>query len=471
MKKFSTLFLITLLTGSLSAQFSFQNVTLLSNWMNPSTPAEPTYGIKYNGIWGWVDPQDNKEYAIIGSSDGVYFIDVSIPTAPVVRDFVAGRRNMCIWREIKTYQNYCYMVSDDAPPNSLQIVDLSYLPDSVNVVYDDNTIIDRSHTIFIDGNKLYCGIPKGPAVGGASKLAVFSLANPINPTLLRKIEQDDPNADNCHDMFVRNDTVYASMSFTGLFVYKFNTSNNTFVPITTLTNYPGQGYNHSSSLTPDGNTLIMLDEVPTNLPCKSVDVSNLPNISVLQTFRSTTNTIATPHNPFVVDNNRVVISYYQDGVQIFDISNPSNVVRTGYFDTNPTDGSGLPNPNYSGCWGAYVELPSGIIIASDMQLGLFVLDADNALLGNKDPELNLTNAVLYPNPAVNTTTLSFNIKKETLLTYEINDMTGRNLAKKTINLSEGNHSIDLDVSKFAKGLYFVSLNGKGIKLRKKLVLN
>lgn len=449
------------------AQIS-QNINLLSNWFNPSTPAEPVYAIKYNGIWGWVDPQDNKEYAIIGSSEGVYFIDVSIPTAPVVRDYVPGRRNQCIWREIKTYQNYCYMVSDDASPNSLQIVDLSYLPDSVSVVHDNNTIIERSHTIWVDGNKLYCGIPKGPSVGGTSKMAVFSLANPVAPSLLRRIEQDHPGADYAHDMFVRNDTVYASMSYAGLFVYKW--TGTAFQQINSLTTYPSQGYNHSTSLTPDGKTLIMLDEVPTGLPCKSVDVTSLSNISVLTTFKSTPTSTATPHNPFVVNNNRVVVAYYQDGVQVFDISNPSNPVRTGYYDTNPTDCPSCPNPNYSGCWGAYVELPSGIIIASDMQNGLFVLDANGALVTDKNSDILLSGITLFPNPAVSITDLSISMKKDADAMVMVQDLSGKVIRSFPQHLQQGGNTLSLDLAGISSGMYIVTVKGQEFSAEQKLVV-
>ena len=45
----------------------------------------------------------------------------------------------------------------DEGPSSLQIMDLSFLPDSVSVIYDDDSLITRSHNIFIDTaySKLY----------------------------------------------------------------------------------------------------------------------------------------------------------------------------------------------------------------------------------------------------------------------------------------------------------------------------
>lgn len=62
-----------------------------------------------------------------------------------------------IWREYKTYKNYAYQVSDDGGPNHFDIIDLSYLPDSVHVAYTGNDIFRTAHTIFIDGTRMYRG--------------------------------------------------------------------------------------------------------------------------------------------------------------------------------------------------------------------------------------------------------------------------------------------------------------------------
>src|SRR5687767_5968168 len=130
MKKISFLLVLLTFSISLSAQYDKLNIELLGHWYNPPQTAEPAYGIKYNGVWAWVDSADGmKEYAIIGSSSGTHIIDVTVPTSPVHKDYVPGRRIDCIWREYKTYGKYLYAISDDASPNSFQIIDMSYLPD------------------------------------------------------------------------------------------------------------------------------------------------------------------------------------------------------------------------------------------------------------------------------------------------------------------------------------------------------
>lgn len=465
---YTLLFLVTaLLPFQLKAQvYDTQNITLHSNWFDPSVAPEPFYGIKYNGIWGWHDGNGN-EYAIIGSSGGFYFIDVTDPTAPVERDFVPGRRDSCAWREVKTYNNYAYLISDNSPPNSFQIVDLSYLPDSVHVVHDDNTIFERAHTLWVDNDKLYVAIPKG-GLFSQSKMAVFSLANPELPVLLRKLEDDYPQiSNNAHDMFVRNDTVYASMEFSGLYIFTLQ-PNNTFLLHGSLTNYPQSGYNHSSALSDDGNTLIFMDEVPAGLDVKVLDVSDFNNLQVLTTFHS--NQGATPHNPFILGD-QVFIAYYQDGLQVFDISNPSTPVRTGYFDTfwqNPP-GTYL-SPDYAGAWGAYPWLPSGNILVSDMQNGLFVLDASAIIPSSNDLPGDISQIKLWPVPAhdhiLNVSVVN---KYSGKINYNIYDLSGRIIISGEFRKTIANHKLEIAIDKLTAGSYIIEFSGNDFVTAKKFV--
>ena len=64
----------------------------------------------------------------------------------------------------------------------------------------------------------------------------------------------------------------------------------------------------------------------------------------------------------------LVTAYYRDGVIITDAHYPDNMIKTGNYDTSPLSGDG-----FNGCWGSWPYLPSGNIIASDMEEGLFIL--------------------------------------------------------------------------------------------------
>ncbi len=465
------LFLTLLAAGKGFAQYSNQNINFVGHWFNPAQPAEPSYGIKYNSVWGWVDTSDSfREYAILGSGLGTHIIDVSTPTNPIEVDFVAGRRNQCIWREYKTFGNYLYAISDDGVPNSFQIIDLSYLPDSVHVVHDDTTIVERAHTLYVDGNKLYIGSPKEQSAGGQSfSMAVYSLANPEAPAFLRALNSDDPSITWVHDMLVRNDTVYASAGGQGLFFYKYNTGSNTFTTLNSLTAYVEQGYNHSSALTPDGKTLVFCDEVPNNLVVKILDVTDITNVAILDTIKS--NQGATAHNPYIWGTDRAVIAYYQDGLQIFDISNPANVVKTGFFDTDTIHGlnDGFPVGNtYHGAWGAYIDLPSGLFLVGDMQNGLFILDASTAL-GVHENTITENNISLFPNPAANYFSISLNLKQSEELLFELFDASGKRMFSRIEMVGGGNSNRTVHLDRYSSGMYLMKVSGKDIQYSEKII--
>ncbi len=69
---------------------------------------------------------------------------------------------------------------------------------------------------------------------------------------------------------------------------------------------------------------------------------------------------------------------YESGLRIYevnDVSYPPTAQEVGFFDTYPDSN----NRSYRGAWGVYSGLPSGIVLVSDRQSGLFVLNPCEAL--------------------------------------------------------------------------------------------
>ncbi len=449
--------------------YASQNVNLLAH-LTPETDTTGSDGRKYSGCWGWHQASKNKEYAIVGTSSKTYFIDVTTPTSPVIVDSVMARRTGCTWREIKNYQNYCYIVSDDAPPNSFQIVDMQYLPDSVHVVYDDTTYFETCHTIFVDKDNLYCGYPRSNT-GPPDNMRVYSIATPTAPVLQRKLNQDAPAGMwLVHDMYVRNDTVYASCGGFGLNIYKFNGT----APFTILANYSGYinaGYNHSSWQTDNRKTMVFADEVPAGLTLKVIDVQDINNIQMVKTISSHVG--ATAHNPYIVGNNWCWVSTYQDGIYLYDISNPANTSIHGYFDTHPQHGF---NDNYStdpyrGNWGAYPYLPSNIIIACDMQNGIFILEGDatyKSSVGVKENMSNPNGFTVYPNPASNELNMILKNQLNTMVDISIVDVLGQVIESKTVFVTSDSFKYTIASQQFANGYYFIHLKNKNINQTQKI---
>lgn len=390
---------------SSSQTYQSHNVSLLSHWDNPNQASIAWLRYqKYNGCWGWTDTIKQREYALVGSTTGTYFVDVTNPYNPIECAFLAGCNDTVpkIHREIKSYSHYAYISCDDCSEKTFQIIDLQYLPDSIHLISDTSKYY--SHTLYIDepNAKLYLTNVTAQLPGQIYKsdLHVYDLSTPEAPVLLRSIEMDYPNllGYTSHDCFARNDTIYLSAANNGYYIFK-QSGNTAFSLLGSLTNYPNSGYNHSSWLTDDSRYAVLCEEESKNV-IKILDLQDPSNINIVGHCISRPDTSAIHHNPFVIGNNRVAVACYSDGIQIFDFSDPSNPLKTGYFDTfYQNDNDTVINLyDFRGAWGTYPYLKSKHLLVLDMQNGLYIMDASAAL---KVEELkNTTNIVkVHPNPA------------------------------------------------------------------------
>ena len=76
------------------------------------------------------------------------------------------------------------------------------------------------------------------------------------------------------------------------------------------------------------------------------------------------------HNVYIrPGTNLVFISYYVDGTRVLDITNPENPVEVAFYDTSELTAL------FAGNWGTYAYLPSGYIISSDRQNGLYIFSS------------------------------------------------------------------------------------------------
>ncbi|MEL6867266.1 MAG: T9SS type A sorting domain-containing protein, partial [Bacteroidota bacterium] len=150
-------------------------------------------------------------------------------------------------------------------------------------------------------------------------------------------------------------------------IIKINDDPSDPVILGTMTTYTQQGYNHSCWLSEDGDYLIMCDETH-GTDIKVVDVSNFSNPEVIATMNAESDNNQIVHNVIIQDN-LVYASYYYDGLQVFDISNPAFPRRIAYYDTHAGPNTGW----FAGAWGVFV-MPSGQVLISDMNTGFYHFD-------------------------------------------------------------------------------------------------
>lgn len=354
------------------AQEDSQNMVLLGNWDVDTLP-------RYSDVWGYA--RDGKEYALIGSRDFIHIIDVTDPANMTeIAALNSFENSGSVWRDIKVLGDYAYCSTETQ--EGLQIIDLSDLPNSAAVVYQDSTIFKSAHNIIIDSTavppRLYVfGSRPGPQLNG---YLVFTLADPVQPVLVASVDidnADDPSLGYIHDGYARNDTLYANHGGNGFYVYDVADPQNP-IEIGSLTNYAESGYNHSVWSTEDGTHMVMCDETTnTGVKVISLDKSDpfFLDIQVESIFRSASlapDTASLAHNPYVLGDSLVVLSYYGEGIQVWNIEDPAQPRRLGYYDTTPNQ-----DTYGGGIWGAYPWLPSGNILGSDISNGLFVVSVED----------------------------------------------------------------------------------------------
>lgn len=342
-------------------------------------------GNEYNDVWGYVAP-DGKEYAIIGSTLAVNIFEVTNCAAPILKfQFVDGLGSGNYWRDFKTYGTFAYGVADTGA-EGLEIFNLTNIN---NITVTQTTAqFNRAHNIFID-------VPKARLyVAGARDntstdnwLIIYSLANPANPTLLKKISLNTlPGMSGfenlyIHDLYVENNIAYCSHGYAGFVMWDCtDVENITYLgSIDDGSNYNHSSWRHTALNALDTQYLYVAEEVPIGRPIKIIrGIKNTTagyDFTLMSSFKhplgAPTYTNNRPHNPYVKDNG-LYIAYYHDGIQVYDVIDPLNPIRVAYYDTYPNNNGSNYN-GFEGAWGVYPYLPSGCIIAGDITYGLITL--------------------------------------------------------------------------------------------------
>ncbi len=388
-----------------AGDFPCNNIDLLahvtlSDFATSSTEA--------NDIWGHYDLNDGKEYALIGLQKGIGIVDVSDPENPNVVTTIASKST--IWRDIKVYQkfdssvnrwkSYAYVTADNTSVGLL-IIDLSNLPTSAQVISTDRTDlsahnvylsnVDYSTGVSLSGASPYLHIAGSNKNGGAYN--TYSLSNPASLTSVFK-PSDATRGDYSHDLSSmiihdsRKDTQCVNGGQNCEVFFDFNENNfqlwdktdNSDPQRLSQTTYTNAQYVHSGWYTEDKLVVIVHDEldeqrVGLNTTVRFFEINDLRSPNLISTWTGPTRAI--DHNGFV-RGNRYYMSNYERGLTVLDITNPASPFEVGFFDTYPINDSA----SFNGAWGVYPFLPSGTILVSDINSGLYIL---------KDNTLNSTN--------------------------------------------------------------------------------
>ncbi|HET9326330.1 MAG TPA: choice-of-anchor B family protein [Candidatus Eisenbacteria bacterium] len=332
-------------------------------------PANPSPGNwNYSSCWSYIH-HDGREYAVIGTGTGTAFYNVTDPAAAYQVGFIPGPASK--WREMKQYRSWMYVVTEGfGAGEGIQIIRMTD-PEHPVLASTYATGFARSHTVSVDTTRaiLVCNGTRYNAGLGAypsSGMRILSLASPEAPAPLATwpstpIGPSNDDSVYVHDSVPIGNRLYASSIYYG--IHRIFDFTNPGAPVQIAAwHYPG-GFTHNSWPDKTGNWLYITDE-KNGEPLKIFDISNLSAPVLFN--RYTSNPAAIVHNVHVKDD-EIYVSNYTEGIRVLDASDPGHPAEFGFADSYAG-----PSGNYDGVWAVCPYFPSGTVIASDMQTGLWV---------------------------------------------------------------------------------------------------
>lgn len=370
-------------------------------------------GDKLSDIWGWIDPETGREYAILGLINGVDIVDVTEPSEPFVVGFIpepntpsaktippylghddgdGGLKGDSAWRDMKVHKNTLYIVSEQAA-YGLQYFDLTRLRDVENppvefTEFGQYTEFGNAHNIFVNQESEYLyvmGSTTGMRCAEHGGLHIIDISSSHQPKFAGCYV--DENAGGFSASGYIHDTQCVQYSgpdpdYQGKEIC-FNSGEKVFVisdvtdkksPKTiSIDTYPDARYIHQGWLSEDQRYFFMNDELDerynhTNTRTYIWDLQDLDQPEMIGHYQHDTPSI--DHNLYIVDN-LMFQANYTAGLRILDVSDPlpENISELAYFDTTPQN----ETLTFGGLWSVYPWLSGDKIIVSDVNQGLFIL--------------------------------------------------------------------------------------------------
>ena len=463
MKILASIFLLVLFSINLSAQIPCENGMAgeypCSGFdLQSFISLEEMDAIRGNDSWGWTDPDNGDEYAIMGVKNGTVFINISDPINPIYLGKLPTHTDNSTWRDIKVYQNYAFIVSE-ANNHGMQVFDLTRLRNISNPPenFNEDAHYDgfgSSHNIVINEETGYAySVGDNTYSGGAH---FIDISNPLNPIAAGGYSDDGYTHDAQVVIYNGPDTDY-----TGKEIYiGSNEDEVVIVDVTDKNNpqhissisYSNFSYTHQGWITEDFKYYILgdeSDEINFGFNTKTIIIDLIDLDNPIHSFDYSGPTLATDHNGYI-KGNLFYLANNAAGLRVIDISDISNgeMTEIGSFDSHPlNDFAG-----YEGIWSTYPYFESGNIVISDRE-GFFVVKSSTLATENN----SFTNFNIYPNPTNNT--IHINAIQFPVKNIKIYDLGGKLLKSKNYN-SEIN--IKTNISNFSNGIYILKLNNEFI---------
>ena len=335
-----------------------------------------------NDIWGWTDPNDSKEYVLLGASSGVCFLRLESGGVPHYMGHLQSHSSTSLWRDVKVLGNYAYIVSE-SPGSGLQIFDLTELRNWDNTqgpvewletsyasgfsTAHNIAVHEESSTVYVLGSNFQSG-----------GVMIFNATDPLNPILTGVYGESGYFHDaqivsySGPDVDYQGHLILIAANESGMVV--LNVTDPTDIYEISYSTYSNPHYAHQVWLSEDGAFALLgdeLDELSNEVSgTRTVvwDMQNLDNPILVSEHISDINT--TDHNQYIVGE-LVYQSNYKGGLRVLNASEWASGVLTevAYFDVYPENDA----KGFLGTWSNYPYFDSGFIAVSSIDRGLFIV--------------------------------------------------------------------------------------------------
>lgn len=336
-----------------------------------------------NDSWGWTDPSNGNEYALVGLNNGTAFIDISNPTNPIYLGKLPTQTSNSSWRDIKTYNNYAFIVSE-ANGHGMQVFDLTRLrnvpsPPQTFTTDAHYSGFGSAHNIVINEDTGYAYAVGTNSFNGGPHFV--NIQNPLNPIGEGGYAMDDYSHDAQVVSYCGPDADYAGKEI----LIGSNENEVVIVDITNKANpmsisnisYTNVGYTHQGWFTEDERYFIIgdeTDELGSGFNTRTIvfDFNDLDNPQFH--FEYFGPTPAIDHNGYV-KGTKYYMASYRAGLRVIDVSDIANgnISEEGSFDSYPANN----NTSFSGAWSVFPYFASGNIVISDINRGFLLVKAQS----------------------------------------------------------------------------------------------
>ena len=336
-------------------------------------------------VWGWTS--SGREFALIGLYEGTAFVEVTNPTSPVYLGILPTQTVVSSWHDIKVYRDHAFIVSE-ASGHGMQVFDLTQLLSAVSTpttfsataYYNAGGVVGNLHNIAINEDTGFAYLVGGTN-GCSGGLHMVDISTPTNPTQAGCYGGDGYVHDAHCVVYNGPDAAYAGSEI----CFCANEDTVTIVDVSdkanptqlSRTSYGSRGYTHQGWLSDDHKYFIFGDETDEqrfgfNTKTLVMDVQDLTLAVYVGSYINPT-TAAIDHNLYPVGD-IIYLGSYRAGLRVLKVRDLAllDITEIGYFDIYPTSDSA----NFNGAWSVYPYLPSGNIIVSGIEQGLFVLSPD-----------------------------------------------------------------------------------------------